>query len=127
MSDENYRPIRIVCNGELRDINPTGDEMEFMELIDSWCKNERLEFARRSDNYISALCGMNDFLRFKLADKTKWFSICLPPDLRKEYISSPLFAQQEPKDRAHWKIKFKTVDDLEPYKDIISKSCIYME
>lgn len=109
------------------ELEPTEAESKFMELLASWCEDDRLRFERRSSNYISAVIGINDFIRFKLSDRVQWFSIALARDLYKVYENSPLFADQENKRVCHWKVKFKDFSDLEPYKDIIKKSCVYME
>lgn len=110
----------------LKEMNPTDYENEFMELLLNWV-GDKIHFEKRSDNYISALCGEYDFIRFKLSDKTKWFSICLSPDIRKEYKDSPLFVSQENKNLVHWKVKFNELKDLEPYKEVIIGTYKYCE
>ena len=123
---EDYKPI-IFKYCQNKDLNPTESEARFMIELVEICPDERLTFERRSDSYISAVCGLNDFLRFKITERTKWFSINLPPELRKKYKDSPLFASQENKNLVQWKVNFTSFNELEPYKELFAKSCIYME
>lgn len=111
-----------VSNGY--ELNPTDFELAFIERIKEICSGLELRFERRSQNYLSAICGQNDFLRFKLTEKTKWFSVFVFYKKRAEYINSPLFAQQDKKERLnHWKVKINTFEDIEPYEEVIRISC----
>lgn len=111
-----------------KNICPTEYEAEFMQWLVGVCQNDKLTFERRSDNYISAFCGLTDFLRFKLTERTMWFSLYIPFPIRNEYIDGPLFPDQDKKkDRNHWKVKFKSYADLKPYEEVIRLSCVEQE
>lgn len=122
---DDYRPISLPSFIYPKDLNPTELEEEFMALIESICQDERLHFERRSVNYISAIIGYNDFLYFKLTDKTKWFKLRVANYLRNEYIDSPLFPEDKEKKKKvlMWKVNISDLKEIDAYKQVIKESC----
>lgn len=78
----------------------------------------------RSDNYITLLCGNNDFMRFKYSHRVFWISLRLPYDVAKANIDNPLFAAQQNKKQAHWKAALTSFEEIEKLKDFIILSFI---
>lgn len=79
---------------------------------------------RRSDSYISLLCeDGRDFLRVKLTERTKWFSIdswfLSDEDKNDNRLSDYCGCKSR-----HWKIKLSNVADLAKYEDLIYKAYI---
>lgn len=119
---ENY----IIIEGikQKHDFKASDLELAFMEKINHICAGANIRFEARSDNYLSVLCGDNDFIRFRLTDRTKWFSINVLYSERAKLKDSPLFAQQENKKLVHWKTKINDLSDVDAYSDIIRLSCV---
>lgn len=78
----------------------------------------------RSDNYITLLCGENDFMRFKYSPRTFWVSLRLPYDVAKSNINNPLFAAQQNKNQLHWKSSINSFDEIKELKEFIILSFI---
>ncbi len=109
-----------------KDLNPTPEESDFLSLVLPWLPAASVVVERRSDDYLSVICGNNDFLRFKLTPRTKWLSLNLPFEIRDNYKESPLFAAQKKKSAIHWKASLSSLSDVENYKDLIIASCRYV-
>ena len=67
-----------------------------------------------------------DIVRLKYTDKTKWISIYLTDNDKKEYIDSPLFEAQKKKTQFLWKSKLEN-DDLNQYYKFIKNSCDFID
>lgn len=106
-----------------KELNPTSEEDDFLSIVLPWLPAASVVVERRSDNYLSVVCGNNDFLRFKLTTRTKWLSLNLPFDIRDQYKEDPLFEAQNKKSAIHWKAALSSVSDVEKYKDLIIASC----
>lgn len=105
-----------------KELNPTVEEDDFLaRLLPLLPRDVVIE--RRSDDYLSVVCENNDFLRFKLTPRTKWLSLNLPRDLRKQYESDDLFAAQKKKSAIHWKATITDVSDVDKFKDLIVAAC----
>lgn len=105
-----------------KELNPTVEEDDFLaRLLPLLPRDVVIE--RRSDDYLSVVCENNDFLRFKLTPRTKWLSINLPRDLRKQYESDDLFAAQKKKSAIHWKAIITDASDVDKFKDLIVAAC----
>ena len=112
-----------------KELNMSPLEQEASELILSLlhdsvdCSKIRLE--RRSDSYVSMFYGENNnFLRFKLSDKTKWLSIQMCYEDRIDNIDNPLFSAQKNKNQFHWKSQFTSLSDLQKYKTFLVNACL---
>lgn len=105
-----------------KEFNPTVEEDDFLaRLLPLLPRDVVIE--RRSDDYLSVVCENNDFLRFKLTPRTKWLSLNLPRDLRKQYESDDLFAAQKKKSAIHWKATITDASDVGKFKDLIVAAC----
>jgi DNA polymerase-3 subunit epsilon len=109
-----------------KDFSLSDKEVEVIEIVKSFISSSELYsdfgIARRSDNYISLLCGENDFMRFKASPRAFWVSLRLPFALAGENRDNPLFAAQANKNQFHWKCSITSVDELEKIKDFIVAS-----
>ena len=109
-----------------KDFSLSDKEVEVIEIVKSFISSSELYsdfgIARRSDNYISILCGENDFMRFKASPRAFWVSLRLPFALADENRDNPLFAAQANKNQFHWKCSITSVDELEKIKDFIVAS-----
>lgn len=112
-----------------KDLNINPDEKAAFEIIQSFLPPvllPNINIERRSKNYISMFCGMNDFLRLKYSPKAKWISLRLPHSLMSTNIDNPLFAAQINKKQLHWRANIKDLSDLSAFKELIAASCVYM-
>lgn len=112
-----------------KDLNINSDEKAAFEIIQSFLPSSLLSnvtIERRSKNYISMFCGVNDFLRLRYSPKTKWLSLRLPLNLVSANINNPLFAAQTNKKQLHWRANIKDLGDLAAFKELIAASCVYM-
>ena len=109
-----------------KDFSLSDREVEVIEIVKSFISSSELysdfEIARRSDNYISLLCGENDFMRFKASPRAFWVSLRLPFALADKNRDNPLFAAQINKKQFHWKSSIASIDELEKIKDFIVAS-----
>ncbi len=106
-----------------KELNPTPEESDFLAVVLPLLPAANVVVERRSDNYLSVVCGNNDFLRFKLTPRTKWLSLNLPREIRSDYKESPLFASEKKKTAIHWKAALTSLSDVDKYKDLIIASC----
>lgn len=122
-----YTPAPQVSASQLyKDFSLSDREVEVIEIVKSFISSSELYsdfgIARRSDNYISLLCGENDFMRFKASPRAFWVSLRLPFALADKNMDNPLFAAQINKKQFHWKSSIASVDELEKIKDFIVAS-----
>ena len=105
--------------------NYTPQEEAFYSKIASFCEGKDIHIEKRSQNYLSVIIERNDFIYFKLTDRTKWFKLRVALDKRNDYIDSPLFSEDKDKKKKvmMWKVSFSDISELEPYKQIIQESC----
>lgn len=84
-----------------------------------------IQIRKTNSSYTSVFYGdYNDFVRFKLTDRTKWISIRIPHTERNIYIDSPLFVSQKNKNQLHWKTIISSIDDLHQFQELLIKSCL---
>lgn len=112
-----------------KELNMSDLEEEFynsiLELLSDTIDTSLIRVERRSDAYVSAIYGENNnFLRFKLSDKTKWISIFLTFDDKKDNMDNPLFEAQKNKKQFHWKSKLSNSKDYSVYKQFLINSCL---
>lgn len=110
-------------------LNMTPDEEAAFKIIYSFLPSELLKhisIERRSNDYISLCCGVNDFLRLKYSTRSKWLSLRLPRSIAEQNIGNPLFAAQTNKKQLHWRGNLKTLTDLDAFRDFIVSSCVYI-
>ncbi len=82
---------------------------------------------KRSDAYTTVCCSddyLSDFLRFKLTERTKWFSVAISQKDIVKYKDSDLFKDQKNKRERYWKVKLKNDYDLSSYIPIIRNAII---
>ena len=97
---------------------------KIIHMISNDVDISKIRLEKRSDAYTSVVFGnLNDFMRFKFTDKTKWISLRLPREIAKENMDNPLFDAQKNKRQLHWKSKLKSVDEIELLKPFIISSC----
>ena len=62
--------------GEERDLNATPEELEICELIAKMLpSDEGLRIVRKSDSYVTLLCGEWDLARVKYNERAKWVNL----------------------------------------------------
>lgn len=80
--------VSIAHYGEPRGFVPTDEEQRIYDIIGELTQAERMNFVKRSKNYVSAVIGPTDVARFKFTKKAKW--ILLPYIWKdKAYIEDP--------------------------------------
>lgn len=81
---------------------------------------EHLKLERRTDNYLSYILPEDyDFLRIKVTNRTKWFSI----DSWKTFDTTSndsRFNSVENRSIRHWKFKLNNINDLYSFSDLIT-------
>lgn len=79
--------FKIAHYGEPRGFVPTDEEQKMFDIIGE-LTNAKINFVKRSQNYVSAIIGPTDVARFKFTKKAKW--ILLPYVWKdKKYIEEP--------------------------------------
>lgn len=112
-----------------KDLNANSDEEAAFKIICSFLPCDLLDrvfIERRSKDYISMFCGVNDFLRLKYSTRSKWLSLRLPHDVAALNVDNPLFSVQTNKNQLHWRGYLRSLDDLKLFKDLIVASCVYI-
>lgn len=112
-----------------KELSLNSDEEAALKIISSFLPNELLNYVsveRRSKNYVSMFCGVNDFLRFKYSARSKWLSLRLPHDVAALNVDNPLFSAQSNKKQLHWRGNLCSLEDLELFKEFIFASCVYI-
>lgn len=112
-----------------KELNANIDEEAAFKIIYSFLPTELLNHVsieRRSKDYISMFCGVNDFLRLKYSAKSKWLSLRLPRDVADKNTDNPLFSAQTNKKQLHWRGNLQTLDDLKLFREFIFASCVYI-
>ena len=95
------------------------------EMLVSKVDLSAITLKKNSDSYTSIFRGeYNDFVRFKITDRTKWISIRITESDRDLYCNSPLFIAQKNKNQLHWKAKINSVDEIHNFKSLIINSCL---
>lgn len=130
-------PITISCENGFISVSSSFDkeldmsplEEEFSKIIISLISDSvdasKIRLERRSDAYVSMFYGEhNDFLRFKLSEKTKWISIRMSKDDQLENIDNPLFSAQKNKKQFHWKSQIMDIEDFSIYKPFLVNACL---
>lgn len=67
-----------------------------------------------------------DIVRIKYTDRSKWISIYLTDDDKKEYYDSSLFEIQKNKNQFQWKSKINN-DNIEQYYKFIKNRCNFID
>lgn len=86
-----------------------------------------LRLDKRSNAYTTIICSedyLSDFLRFKLTDRTKWFSVAVSQEDILIHKESELFKDQKNKNERYWKVKMNSHTDFIPYLQIIKNSIV---
>ena len=92
---------------------------KILNLISESADLSKVHLEKNSDAYTSLVYGKyNDFVRFKLTERTKWISIRMIPSDRQANKDNPLFADQKNKNQLHWKVKIKNIDEIFSYQTL---------
>ena len=67
--------IKIQHHGEERTVDATEEEMRIFEIIKELFPDDKIVMARKSSNYVSAICHGNDVARFKYTQRAKWIQL----------------------------------------------------
>ena len=98
---------------------------KILNLISESADLSKVHLEKNSDAYTSLVYGKyNDFVRFKLTERTKWISIRMIPSDRQANKDNPLFADQKNKNQLHWKVKIKNIDEIFSYQKFIINACL---
>lgn len=85
---------------------------------------DSFDVERRSNDYITLLCGDNDFMRFKYTPRAFWVSLRLPRVVADKNINNSLFAAQQNKKQLHWKCSIDSYEKIATLKDFILSSFV---
>ncbi len=112
---------------EPREVSLNSSEVDFVNIVLGFFPSEifsQIRLEKFSENYTSMVYGENnDFVRFKITDRTKWLSIRLSASDRANNVCNPLFSAQSNKNQLHWKAKISDLSELENFKTFILSSC----
>lgn len=103
-------------------------EQEFLNTIFEILDNAEFDIdiiylERRTNNYLSLVINNDiDFLRVKITDRTKWFSLDMWWSNKGEYDKDERISSDVNKKQRHWKFKFNCFDDIVSYQDLICNS-----
>lgn len=118
-----------ISDSYLKEIDLSAEEKEFTEIVTNFLIGKidpsLINLEKRSNSYTTFVYGeYNDFLRFKLTSRTKWFSVRIKPSLAKKYENDSRFSDQTNKKQLHWKVKINSSSDVLNYQDVIIESCL---
>lgn len=118
-----------ISDSYLKEIDLSAEEKEFTEIVTNFLIDKidpsLINLEKRSNSYTTFVYGeYNDFLRFKLTSRTKWFSVRINPSLAKKYENDSRFSDQTNKKQLHWKVKINSSSDVLNYQDVIIESCL---
>ena len=121
--------IQLICGVPDKELVLTELEESALETIYSLLSNDvdlsKMHLEKNADAYTSLFYGeYNDFLRFKISDRTKWISIRMAPCDRENNLDNPLFVAQKNKKQLHWKSKIDSIDDLSQFKCYFVNACL---
>lgn len=74
--------------GEPRGFVPTEEEQMMFDIIGNLTNAKKLNFVKKSSNYLSAVIGPMDVARFKFTKRAKWIQLPYVWD-EKVYIEKP--------------------------------------
>ena len=78
---------------------------------------------RRSTNYLSIVAFSDyDFIRLKVGERSKWFSVFLSPTDRSELENDIRFAGVPNKRLLHWKVKLSRTEELSEHTDLFQRA-----
>lgn len=98
-------------------------DIVFDTLKDIASENAELHAERRSDNYLSIVAfEHHDFMRIKIGDRSKWFTVALSPSDRIDLAQDARFAKVKNKNQLHWKVSLSAVEGLKQHSDLIQKA-----
>lgn len=118
-----------ISDSYLKEIDLSAEEKEFTEIVTNFLIDKidpsLINLEKRSNSYTTFVYReYNDFLRFKLTSRTKWFSVRINPSLAKKYENDSRFSDQTNKKQLHWKVKINSSSDVLNYQDVIIESCL---
>ncbi len=118
-----------ISDSYLKEIDLSAEEKEFLKIVTNFLigkiDSSLINLEKRSNSYTTFVYGeYNDFLRFKLTSRTKWFSVRINPSLAKKYENDSRFSDQTNKKQLHWKVKINSSSDVLNYQDVIIESCL---
>lgn len=112
-------------------LNLTPDEQRAIDIVYEALTTLSTEDAdihveQKSTNYLSVVAfEVYDFLRLKIGEKAKWFSIAtysFSKADRSDLSEDIRFATVENKKQNHWKISLASAEQLKEYQDLIQRA-----
>lgn len=101
-------------------------EIVFSALSDIVDEEADLHAERRSDNYFSVVAFEHyDFMRIKIGDRAKWFTVSLSPSDRLELADDERFSKVKNKNQLHWKVPLNSPEQLNEHFDLIQKAYLF--
>lgn len=82
-------PLKMANYGQKREVNATDGEIELYDLLCKMFPEEKIELCRKSNDYVTAMLGEWDVIRFKYSDRAKWIAFPVLEKPQKHYIDNP--------------------------------------
>lgn len=92
-----------------------------IEMLSSEIDKSCFGIEERSSSYLSLICGITDVLRVKYTNNSKWISIRLAKEDKKE--DDIRFIAQKNKGQLHWKAFIDDEQDLYKFKNELINAC----
>lgn len=110
--------IGMFFNNEDKIMNP--DEINLINLIleDLNYNSNDFKIEKKSNDYTTLTYKQYDLFRLKVSEYS-WISIFIPPAIKKKWIDSPLFADEDKKTHLHW---ISYINNIYDYKDVLLDS-----
>lgn len=101
-------------------------DIVYEALVELGIEDADIHAEQRSANYLSVVAfGVYDFLRLKIGEKSKWFSISsfsFQKSELDELSKDARFADVKNKRQNHWKVKLESTEQLSENRDLIQKA-----
>lgn len=120
---KNYSSIIFEKALNLTDAETSAIDLIYGALAELETSTADIHVERRSTNYLSIIAFSDyDFIRLKIGEKAKWFSVFLSPKDRSELANDPRFSGVPNKKQIHWKINLSSIEDLTKYADLLQRA-----
>lgn len=120
---ETYSSIIFEKPLNLTDAETSAIDLIYRALSELETSTADIHVERRSTNYLSIVAFSDyDFIRLKIGERAKWFSVSLSPKDRSELASDPRFSGVSNKRQIHWKVNLLSIEDLIKHADLLQRA-----
>lgn len=85
--------LKFANYGQKREVNATDGEAEMFDILCKIFPEVNFELCRKSDDYVTAMLGEWDVIRFKCSDRAKWVMFPVLEKPKKHYIDGPRYLE----------------------------------